>query len=140
MQIYSAEFYCEKNAKDMKITDITKNVEKSVKDSKIKNGIVTVFVEGSTASISTMEYEPNLEKDIRNAMEKITPSDTEYEHHKTWGDRNGKSHVRATLVGPSITLPLNDGKMPLGTWQQIVLLDFDVPKRSRAIHVKVIGE
>lgn len=140
MQIYGTEFYCDKNVKDLKITDITKNVESAVRDSKVKNGIIAVFVEGSTASISTMEYEPNLEKDIKNAMEKITPSGIEYEHHKTWGDFNGKSHVRATLLGPSVSLPIKNGKIPLGTWQQIVLLDFDVPDRKRKVHVQIVGE
>ncbi|NOX71998.1 MAG: YjbQ family protein [Candidatus Micrarchaeota archaeon] len=125
---------------DMDIIDITGNVAGFVAKSGIKDGIVTIFVTGSTGSVSTIEFEPNLVKDMKKAMERIAPSDIEYEHHKTWGDHNGKSHVRATVMGPSLTVPFKDKKLLLGTWQQIVFIDFDVPARSREIVVQVIGD
>ncbi len=125
---------------DMDIIDITGDVSALVEKSGIDEGIVTVFVPGSTGSVSTMEFEPNLAKDIKKAMERIAPSDIEYEHHKTWGDRNGKSHVRSTLMGPSLTVPFKDKKLLLGTWQQIVFIDFDVPARKRELVVQVAGE
>jgi len=140
MRIKTIELYFDKPKEDLYIKNITDDVSKAIKESKIKEGIVNIFVSGSTASVSTMEFEPNLVKDIEKAMERIAPSDIEYEHHKTWGDENGKSHVRATIVGPSLTVPFKDGKLLLGTWQQIVLLDFDVPKRERKVIVQIIGE
>jgi secondary thiamine-phosphate synthase enzyme len=140
MRIKTIELFFDKPKEDLYIKNITDDVSKAIKESKIKEGIVNVFVSGSTASVSTMEFEPNLVKDIEKAMERIAPSDIEYEHHKTWGDENGKSHVRATIVGPSLTVPFKDGKLLLGTWQQIVLLDFDVPKRERKVVVQIIGE
>jgi secondary thiamine-phosphate synthase enzyme len=140
MRIKTIELFFDKPKEDLYIKNITDDVSKAIKESKIKEGIVNIFVSGSTASVSTMEFEPNLVKDIEKAMERIAPSDIEYEHHKTWGDENGKSHVRATIVGPSLTVPFKDGKLLLGTWQQIVLLDFDVPKRKRKVIVQIIGE
>ena len=123
----------------MDIVDITDDVRKAVDESGAKSGIVNVFVAGSTASISTMEYEPNLVEDIREAMEKIAPEKKGYRHHETWGDHNGHSHVRSALMGPNITVPFENGKLLLGTWQQIVLLDFDVPARERKITITVMG-
>jgi secondary thiamine-phosphate synthase enzyme len=140
MRIKTIELFFDKPKEDFYIKNITDDVSKAIKESKMKEGIVNIFVSGSTASVSTMEFEPNLVKDIEKAMEKIAPSDIEYEHHKTWGDENGKSHVRATILGPSLTVPFKDGKLLLGTWQQIVLLDFDVPKRERKVVVQIIGE
>ncbi len=125
---------------DLDIVDITHIVSEKIKKSGIKNGIVTVFVSGSTASISTMEFEQNLIKDVGKALERIAPSNTEYEHHKTWGDRNGKSHVRATVMGPGLSVPFNNQQLLLGTWQQLVLLDFDIPARRRKIVVQIMGE
>ncbi len=122
------------------IVDITEEVKNSVKESKLKNGIATVFVVGSTAAISTMEYEPGLLKDIPKALERIAPSDIEYAHHETWHDNNGKSHVRATLIGPGIVIPFVDEKLTLGTWQQIILMNLDTTDREREIIVQVIGE
>ncbi|MBI2675902.1 MAG: YjbQ family protein [Candidatus Aenigmarchaeota archaeon] len=120
--------------------DITSLIEERLENGKISSGIVTIFVPGSTGSVSTIEYEPNLLKDFERIMEKIAPSDAEYLHHRTWGDRNGHSHVRASLMGPSLTVPFKDKKLLLGTWQQIVLLDFDVPARKREIILQVVGE
>jgi secondary thiamine-phosphate synthase enzyme len=122
------------------VVDITKEVSDVVKKSKIKSGIVSVFVTGSTASISTIEYEPNLINDVKRALERIAPEGGDYEHHKTWGDGNGFSHVRATLMKPGITIPFKDKKLFLGTWQQIALLDFDTRDRNREIIVQIIGD
>jgi secondary thiamine-phosphate synthase enzyme len=125
---------------DTDIVDITDKVQDFVKESKTTNGSVTVFVRGSTASVSTMEYEPNLVKDIEKAIERIAPSSMIYAHHKTWGDDNGKSHVRATLIGPSITIPFESKTLLLGRWQQIILMDFDVISRSREIILQIVGD
>jgi len=122
------------------IIDITQEVAKAVAKSKIKSGIVCVFVVGSTASVSTLEFEPNLIKDIKRALEKLAPEHGHYDHHETWGDDNGSAHVRATLMKPSITVPFENKKLLLGTWQQIALLDFDTRPREREIVVQIIGE
>lgn len=124
---------------DTDIKDITGLVSGAVKKSKPKDGIITIFIPGSTASVSTIEYEPNLVKDVKKAVEKIAPSNIEYEHHKTWGDDNGKSHVRATLMGPSLTVPFKNKELLIGTWQNIVLLDFDTRPRKREIILTIIG-
>ena len=108
--------------------------------SKIKNGIVNIFVRGSTASVSTIEFEPNLVKDFEDAMERLVPSDIKYRHTETWGDDNGKSHVRATMMGPGINVPFCEKKLMLGTWQQIVVVDFDVPARKREIILQIVGD
>lgn len=122
------------------ILDITPNVNEILSKSRIKSGIACVFVTGSTASISTIEFEPNLVKDIKRALDKIAPEGSDYEHHKTWGDDNGSAHVRATLMKPGITVPFEKGNLILGTWQQIVLLDFDTSNRDRKIVVQILGE
>lgn len=121
------------------IVNITPQLEGILSKSKIRNGIVNIFVSGSTASISTIEYEPNLIKDMEEALEKIAPKDKTYHHKKTWNDDNGFSHVRATLMKPGLSVPFRDGKPLLGTWQQVVLLDFDNGPREREIKVTVIG-
>jgi secondary thiamine-phosphate synthase enzyme len=122
------------------VIDITAQVSKIVASSKIRNGSVLVFVAGSTASVSTIEYEPNLAKDLKRILDKIAPYGKDYEHHKTWGDDNGPAHVRSTMLGPSLTVPVQDGKPVLGTWQQIVVLDFDTRPRNRDIVIQVMGE
>jgi len=129
-----------KSVEEMDLIDITQEVQKAVSSSKIKSGTVTIFVQGSTASVSTIEFEPNLVQDFKDAMERIAPSKIKYRHTETWGDDNGKSHVRATLMGPSLTVPFKEKKLLLGTWQQIALFDFDVPARSRDIVVQIVGE
>jgi secondary thiamine-phosphate synthase enzyme len=126
--------------KETDIIDITEDVQRVINSAGLKEGIVTLFVSGSTASLSTIEFEPNLVKDMKAALERLAPSDIRYKHHETWGDDNGKSHVRATFMGPSLSVPFKAGKLLLGTWQQIVCLDFDVPARSREIVVTLIGE
>jgi len=122
------------------ILDITHHVDGIVGRSGIENGLVTVFCSGSTGAITTIEYESGVLRDLQKAIEKIAPSNIPYEHDKRWGDGNGFSHVRAALMKPSLTIPLMQGKLTLGTWQQIVFIDFDNRKRNRNILVHVIGE
>ena len=122
------------------ILDITDLVENVVRKSGIKNGVVHVFAIGSTAALSTMEYEPGLKRDLPEALERIAPKNAEYKHHLRWGDYNGHSHVRATILGPSLSVPVRDGRLILGTWQQIILIELDVRARSRRIMVTVMGE
>ena len=122
------------------ILDITDKVAAVVSRSAIKNGLVTIFVVGSTASVSTIEYEPALVQDVKDQLEKIVPSTLQSRHSQTWGDDNGFSHIRATLMGPGLTAPVSQGSIVLGTWQQIVLIDHDNRGRTRAIFVQVMGE
>ncbi|HUL22452.1 MAG TPA: secondary thiamine-phosphate synthase enzyme YjbQ [Thermodesulfobacteriota bacterium] len=122
------------------IIDITSRVDSAIGRSKIENGLVTVFCPGSTGSVTTIEYEAGVLKDLQKAIEKVAPSGIPYEHDRRWGDGNGFSHVRAALMKPSLTIPLIKGEMALGTWQQIVFIDFDNKKRERKILVHVIGE
>ncbi len=123
------------------IVDITASVQRVVQESGISAGQATVMVVGSTAALSTLEFEPGLvNHDIAAALELLAPRDGEYEHEKTWHDDNGHSHVRACLIGPSLALPVVDGAIPLGTWQQLVLLDFDTRPRSRTLVVTVLGD
>jgi secondary thiamine-phosphate synthase enzyme len=125
---------------DTDILDITRQVEDALKEAQLKNGILTVFVPGSTAGITTTEYEPGLLQDIPEAFEKLVPKGEEYKHNLTWGDGNGYAHVRAALLKSFFTVPFVDGKMILGTWQQIILVDFDNRRRERKIVVQIIGE
>jgi secondary thiamine-phosphate synthase enzyme len=122
------------------IIDLTDHVGEVIKRSRIENGLVTVFCPGSTAAITTIEYESGVLKDLQTALEKIVPSDIPYEHDKRWGDGNGFSHVRAALMKPGLSIPLVRGRLTLGTWQQIILIDFDNRSRMREIFVHVIGE
>jgi len=123
------------------VLDLTDQVEGRLGQGQIRNGTATVHVVGSTASITTTEFEPGLARtDLRVAYELFAPVDGEYEHEKTWNDDNGHSHVRASVTGPSITIPLIDGKLALGTWQQVVLIDFDTRRRDRTVIVQVIGD
>ncbi len=122
------------------IKNITDQVKSIVEKSGIKNGLANVFVIGSTASVSTMEYEPALVEDVRQQLEEFISSNKHTRHSQTWGDDNGFSHIRATFMGPGITVPLSNGGLVLGTWQQIVIIDHDNRPRSREIFVQVIGE
>ncbi|HJX04522.1 MAG TPA: secondary thiamine-phosphate synthase enzyme YjbQ [Thermoplasmata archaeon] len=126
-------------AKD-EIIDITSRVAEVVFKSKVKDGLATVFVVGSTAAVTTVEHEPGLVSDMRDAMDRLYPKDVYYEHHQRWGDGNGHSHIRASFVGPSLTVPIVDGRLQLGTWQQIVFMEFDNKPRTRELSVQVIGE
>ncbi|MHA2139968.1 MAG: secondary thiamine-phosphate synthase enzyme YjbQ [Candidatus Thorarchaeota archaeon] len=122
------------------IIDVTGKVEDIVKESSLETGICTVFCPGSTASITTIEYEGGLLKDFPDALDRLVPEDITYEHHLRWGDGNGHSHVRATLMGPSLTIPFVNRSLTLGTWQQVVCCDFDNKPRSRKIEIMLIGE
>lgn len=122
------------------IKDITEQVKSIVGQSGIKNGLADVFVIGSTASISTMEYEPALAEDIRQQLEEFISSKKHTRHSQTWGDDNGFSHIRATFMGPGIAVPVSNGDLVLGTWQQIVVIDHDNRPRSREVFVQIIGE
>ena len=115
-------------------------VAEIVTQSKLKNGIVTVFVTGSTSGITTIEFEPNLVADFNEMWQKLAPEGVPYHHDNTWGDANGYSHLRASAIGPSLTIPFEAGKMTLGTWQQVVVIDHDNRSRSRKVVVQVIGE
>ena len=122
------------------MVDITDQTLIAIQESKLKDGIVTVFVSGSTGAITTIEYEPGLINDFPKMLNRIVPSDIEYEHDKTWHDGNGHSHVRASLIGPSLTIPFKDGNLILGTWQQIVFFELDTRSRERRITIQIIGE
>ena len=129
-----------KSKGEVDIVDITDDIQKIVNKSKIKDGISCVFVPGSTGIVTTIEYEPGLKKDFPNALQKIAPKGEYYYHHETWNDDNGHSHVRASLMGPSLTIPIKNGKLLHGTWQQIVFVELDTRPRNRNIIVQIIGE
>jgi secondary thiamine-phosphate synthase enzyme len=123
------------------IVDITKETMKAVGKSGVVCGTVTLFNVGSTAGITTTEYEPGLVKyDIAAVFERLAPANGRYEHEQTWHDDNGHAHVRATLLGPSLSVPVIDGQLTLGTWQQIILVDFDTRPRTRTVICQIVGE
>lgn len=121
------------------ILEITPEVESAIHKFNTENGLVTVFIPGSTAAVSTIEYEEGVVEDLRRAIEELVPQNRAYLHDKRWGDGNGYSHVRAALLKPSLSIPLVDGDLMLGTWQQIVLMDFDNRPRNRRVIVQVLG-
>ena len=122
------------------IIDITPQVEKQVAETGINSGTATLFVAGSTAGVSTIEFESGLLSDFKAMWERNVPRDIHYSHDRRWGDGNGHSHVRASLLGASLVIPFNDKRLMLGTWQQIVLVDFDNRPRSRQIILQIMGE
>jgi secondary thiamine-phosphate synthase enzyme len=122
------------------VRDVTRQVADAVSRSGMRSGIVTVFVVGSTAGMTTIEFEAGAIDDLNAVFEQLAPREGEYRHHLRWGDDNGSSHVRAAIAGPSLTVPFVDGAMVLGTWQQIVLLEFDTRARSREVVVQIIGQ
>ena len=121
------------------VIDITERLTRIAQDAGITSGTMTVFVVGSTAALTTIEFEPGLVHDIKAALERIAPVKGEYQHHERWGDDNGHSHIRASLIGPSLVVPIVAGKLPFGTWQQAILIDFDTGPRNREIIVQMIG-
>ncbi len=126
---------------DSHVLDITEQVNRVVAESGIREGIGVVFVVGSTAGITTTEAEPGLlHHDLKAFFERIAPANIRYEHEETWHDDNGHAHVRASALGPSLSVPIVDGRLPLGTWQQIVLIDFDTRPRRRDVIVQIVGE
>jgi secondary thiamine-phosphate synthase enzyme len=121
------------------IVDITDDVQEIVSKSDLKEGICNIFIDGSTGTISTIEYEPGLKHDFPRILENIIPINQEYKHHETWNDDNGRSHCKATLMGPSLTLPFQNGRIIHGTWQQIVFIELDTRSRTRNIIVQLVG-
>ncbi len=122
------------------IIDITPQVGKTISACGLGNGLAAIFITGSTAGLTTIEYEAGAIEDLRRAIERAAPRDIHYEHDARWGDGNGFSHVRAALLGPSLCVPFSAGRLSLGTWQQIVLVDFDNRPRRRDILVQIVGD
>lgn len=122
------------------IIDITPSLREYVSKSSLKDGSILVFVPGSTGGLTTIEFEPGLLKDFPEMLEKIAPMKTSYHHDNTWHDGNGYAHLRASLIGPSITIPFMDGHLQLGTWQQVIFIDFDNRSRQRNLHIQINGE
>lgn len=122
------------------IIDLTEYCTQILRNSGIRSGLVNVFVVGSTASITTIEYESGLLEDLPEAMERVAPQNHTYKHNRAWGDGNGHSHLRSSIIGPGVTIPVIEGSLALGTWQQVVLADWDIRPRKRRIIVTVMGE
>jgi secondary thiamine-phosphate synthase enzyme len=139
MQIKSKTLI-EKTSGFCDIVDITGKIQEQIDNEKIQRGLVTIFVSGSTAALTTIENEPGLIEDLKEFVEKLIPSGRKYHHDDRWGDDNGFSHLRASLFGPSLAIPIENGRPLLGTWQQVVLLDFDNRPRTRELVVHLIGE
>ena len=122
------------------ILDLTAAVQGAIADSGVATGQASLLVQGSTAALTTLEYEPGLVgNDVAEALERLAPRDGRYLHEETWHDDNGHSHIRASVIGPSLALPIAGGRVPLGTWQQIVLVDSDTRPRDRTIHLTIVG-
>ena len=139
MTVYYDEVNIATNG-DVDIINITEDIQKIVNKSKIKDGIACIFVPGSTGTVTTIEYEPGLMKDFPRTLQKIAPKGEHYDHHETWHDNNGHSHVRASLMGPGISIPIIKGRIIHGTWQQIVFVELDTSPRNRNIIVQIVGE
>jgi len=139
MGVYSDEINIKTDG-EVDIVDITGDIQNIVDKSKLNDGIACIFVPGSTGAITTIEYEPGLMKDLPRALETIAPKGIYYNHHETWHDDNGHSHIRASLMGPSITVPFQNKKLVHGTWQQIVFVELDTRPRNREIIVQIVGE
>jgi secondary thiamine-phosphate synthase enzyme len=122
------------------VKDLTGMISQRLLANRLKSGIVTIFVPGSTGGLTTIEYEPGVIEDFANVLEKVVPSDVPYQHDRKWGDGNGFSHVRSALIGPSLTVPFDEGKLSVGTWQQVVFIDFDNRPRSRTLMLQFLGE
>jgi secondary thiamine-phosphate synthase enzyme len=139
MKIQDFEIYVETTG-GTDILDITAGAAEKVLQSGIKDGSMTVFISGATAAVTTIEYESGVVNDLRKAIGRIAPEDITYEHDQKWGDGNGYAHVRASLLGPSLTVPVHDRNPLLGTWQQIVVIDFDNRPRRRKVVIQMMGE
>lgn len=122
------------------IIDITQETSEAVQETQINNGVVTLFVSGSTGALTTIEYEPGLLVDFPKMLDRVAPKNIEYGHERMWHDGNGHSHVKASLLGPSITIPFQDKKLLLGTWQQIVFIELDTRSRNRNLVLQIVGE
>ena len=122
------------------IVDITNQVSRGITESGLRNGVVTIFVKGSTAALTTIEYEPGLLKDFPDMLNRLMPREIGYEHEKRWHDGNGHSHVRASLIGPDLTIPFSNGELTLGIWQRIALVELDTRSRNRNLALSIMGE
>jgi secondary thiamine-phosphate synthase enzyme len=122
------------------VIDVTEKVAAAIHESGLQSGIAVVFVPGATGAVTTIEHEPGLVDDIKVALERIAPEQNEYAHNQKWGDGNGHSHIRASLIGPSLTVPFQKGQLMFGTWQQIVFLELDNRPRKRRVIVQILGE
>ncbi len=138
MAVITEQIQCQTEG-NAQVINITDEVQEKVAAAGLAAGLVTVSVIGSTGALTTCEYEPGLVQDIPELMDKLIPAGR-YHHDDTWGDGNGHSHLRASLVGPSVTIPFTNGQMVLGTWQQIIFIDFDVRARQRELVVQIMGE
>nr|WP_321496563.1 secondary thiamine-phosphate synthase enzyme YjbQ [uncultured Methanolobus sp.] len=139
MAVYSASFGIETQG-NADIIDITPDVSDLVTLSGLNDGIVLVYIPGSTSAVTTIEYEPGLIHDLKAALERLAPEGIVYQHNEKWHDGNGHSHIRASFIGQSESFPLIGGKLLLGTWQQIILVDMDNRPRSRKVFVQIVGE
>jgi len=139
MAVYNSEINI-KSKGENDIIDITDHVQKVVSESKLKEGICLIFILGSTGTLSTIEYENGLKHDFPKILEKIVPKNLEYKHHLTWGDDNGRSHCKATLMGASLTVPFQNRKILHGTWQQLIFMELDTRPRNRNLIVQLVGE
>lgn len=139
MKVHTAKL-TEKTQGFCDIINITAKVQEQVKKDKVEKGLAALFVSGSTAALTTIEYEPGLVQDLKELVEKLIPSNKKYHHDDRWGDDNGFSHLRASLVGPSLQIPIESGRLLLGTWQQVVLVDFDNRPRTREVVLQIMGE
>jgi len=121
-------------------TDLTERVQRAIKEAGITQGLATIFVPGSTAGVTTIEYEPGLVGDFQEALQRLFPEDLRYRHHDAPGEDNGFAHLRSSFIGPSLTVPIVDGRLQLGTWQQIILVDFDIRARQRSVLIQLLGQ
>lgn len=136
--IFKAEIPVDTNG-ELDVVDITNDVQRHIRRSGVIEGVVNVFVAGSTAALTTIEFEPGAVADLKDVFSRLVPGNMDYAHNAAWGDGNGHSHVRAALLGPDITVPVRDQSPLLGTWQQIVLVEFDTRRRSRKLHLTIMG-
>ncbi|MCW3134850.1 MAG: secondary thiamine-phosphate synthase enzyme YjbQ [Methanophagales archaeon] len=138
MSVVTEELYFDTKG-EVEIVDITERVNSKLRDSSIEDGVVTIFVPGSTGAVTTIEYEPGLLLDLPAALERLFPKGIDYKHELRWHDGNGHSHVRASFLGPSLTVPFRNNKMLLGTWQQVVFVELDNKRRSRRVILQILG-
>ncbi|WP_322791687.1 secondary thiamine-phosphate synthase enzyme YjbQ [Bellilinea sp.] len=139
MKIFTIEFEIDTQG-NTDILDITGKVEEIIRSSDIETGICVLFTPSSTSSLTTIEFEPGCLEDLKRSFERIAPSTDRYAHNARWGDGNGHSHIRAALLGASVTIPIQNHRLTLGTWQQIILVDFDIRPRRRQVKVQLLGE
>lgn len=139
MKVYTAKIHCSSKG-NTDIVDLTPQLLKEVKTSLILTGLASIFTPSSTSGITTIEYESGCLDDLKLMFDRIAPEHQIYKHNARWGDGNGHSHIRAALLGPSVSIPVIDGKLFLGTWQQVILVDFDNRPRQRALAVQILGE